>query len=79
MVRLAAQTGVAENFEDLGKTPANALPENATVHGRLVPEQSSRLVTGFDRSFGRWNQADRLIFAASVATAAVVAALIVLS
>ena len=79
MVRLASQTGVAADFEDLKKTPRPETVEASTVHGRLVPEQSSRLITGFDRDFGRWNQADRLIFAASVATAVVVAVLIVVS
>lgn len=79
MVRLASQTGVSENFEDLAKTQPVQTPETSTVHGRLVREQSSRLVTGFDRNFGKWNQADRLIFAASVATATVIAVLIVLS
>jgi serine/threonine-protein kinase len=79
MVRLAAQTGVTENFEDLAKPPPTPTAEASTVHGTLVKEQSSRLITGFDRNFGRWNQADRLIFAASVMTAVVVAVLIVLS
>jgi serine/threonine-protein kinase len=79
MVRLASQTGVAQNFESLVKAQESEAAEASTVYGTLVREQSSRLVTGFDRHFGSWNQADRLVFAASIATAAVVAALIVLT
>ncbi|HEV7801724.1 MAG TPA: serine/threonine-protein kinase [Burkholderiales bacterium] len=79
MVRLASQTGVAQNFESLVKAQECEAAEASTVYGTLVREQSSRLVTGFDRHFGSWNQADRLVFAASIATAAVVAALIVLT
>jgi hypothetical protein len=79
MVRLAAQTGVAETFEDLTKAKASEAAEAATVHGTLVRDQSSRLVTGFGGRSARWDQADRLIFAASVATALVIATIVVLT
>ncbi len=79
MVRLAAQTGVAQNFEGLVKAQQSEAAEASTVYGTLVREQSSRIVTGFDRRHGRWSHRERLIFAAGVATAAVVAALIVLA
>jgi serine/threonine-protein kinase len=79
MVRLAAQTGVAETFEDLAKAKSSEAAEATTVHGTLVRDQSSRLVTGFGGRSGRWNPADRLIFAASVATALVIATIVVLT
>lgn len=79
MVRLAAQTGVAQNFEGLVKAKESEATEASTVYGTLVREHSARIVTGFDRHFGRWSAADRLIFAASVASAGVVAAIIVLT
>jgi serine/threonine protein kinase len=79
MVRLAAQTGVAQNFDGLVKAPEGEVAENATVYGTLVRDGSARMITGFDRNAGRWNKADRLIFAASVATATVAGVLILLS
>ena len=74
MVRLAAQTGVAQNFEDFTAHREAEAAEAGTVHGTVVREQSSAILTGFDR----WKPVDQLIFAASVATAAVIGALIIL-
>jgi serine/threonine-protein kinase len=74
MARLAAQTGAAQNFESLVKAQQSATADASSIHGTLVREQSSRLIGPV-----LWNRSDRLIFAASVATAAVVAALIVLA
>ena len=79
MVRLAAQTGVAQNFEGLVKAQESEATEASTVYGTLVREPSSRIATGFDRHFGRWSMADRLLFAASVASAGVVGAIIILT
>jgi serine/threonine-protein kinase len=75
MVRLASQTGVAQAFDAYVKAPEAQDNESETVHGNIVREQSSPLVGGGVA----WTRSDRLIFAASVATAAVVAALIVLA
>jgi hypothetical protein len=73
MVRLAAQTGVAQSFAALASREEKPDDAEATVHGTVVREQSSKLVA----AASTWKKSDRLIFAASVATAVVVAALIV--
>jgi serine/threonine protein kinase len=78
MVRLAAQTGVAQNFGNLVKAQESEAVEAATVYGTLVRDQSSGIVSSEHR-FGEWSRADRLLFAASVATALVVGALIALT
>ncbi|MDB5904582.1 MAG: hypothetical protein JWM26_3460, partial [Betaproteobacteria bacterium] len=49
----------------------------ATVYGTLVRDQSSVIVSG-ERRFGEWSRSDRLLFAASVATALVVGVIIAL-
>jgi serine/threonine protein kinase len=77
MVRLAAQTGVAPNFGNLVKAQESEAAEAATVYGTLVRDQSSGIVTG-ERRFGEWSRSDRLLFAASVATALVVGVIIAL-
>jgi serine/threonine protein kinase len=73
MVRLAAQTGVAQSFAALASREEKPDDAEGTVHGTVVREQSSKLVA----AASIWKKSDRLIFAASVATAVVVAALIV--
>jgi serine/threonine protein kinase len=79
MARLASQTGVAQSFEGFVKAQAaEAEAEKTdapTVHGKIVREQSSHLVS----AGVKWNKSDQLIFTASIATAALVAALIVLA
>ncbi|MEN3355736.1 MAG: eukaryotic-like serine/threonine-protein kinase [Betaproteobacteria bacterium] len=79
MARLASQTGVAQSFEGFVKAQtAEAEAEKTdapTVHGKIVREQSSHLVS----AGVKWNRSDQLIFTASIATAAVVAAFIVLA
>jgi serine/threonine-protein kinase len=80
MVRLASQTGVAQTFEGYVKAQEAEAGEAekadaVAVHGKVVREQSSHLVS----AISKWNKSDQLIFAASVATAAVVGALIVLA
>lgn len=75
MVRLASQTGLAQTFDGFVKQKEAEAEDNATVHGKIVREQSSHLVS----HGARWNRSDRLIFAASVATAAVLGAIIVLA
>ncbi|MDB5866514.1 MAG: serine/threonine protein kinase [Betaproteobacteria bacterium] len=79
MVRLAAQTGVAQNFENLVKAQESEAAEAATVYGTLVREQSSGIVSGLDRRFGRWSRADRLLFGACVAIAVVIGVIIALT
>jgi eukaryotic-like serine/threonine-protein kinase len=78
MARLASHTGVAQSFEGFVKAQAAAAEaektDASTVHGKVVREQSSHLVS----AGVKWNRSDQLIFTASVATAAAVAALIVL-
>jgi eukaryotic-like serine/threonine-protein kinase len=80
MVRLASQTGVAQTFEGYVKAQEAEADEAekadaVAVHGKVVREQSSDLVSARPQ----WKKSDRLIFAASVAMAAVVGALIVLA
>jgi serine/threonine-protein kinase len=75
MVRLASQTGVAQSLDGYVKEQEAQDNESETVHGNIVREQSSRLVSGGVA----WTRSDRLMFAASVATALVVAALIVIA
>ena len=75
MVRLASQTGVAQSFEGYVKAQESDDKEAHTVHGKVVREQSSQLVA----AVAKWNKSDQLIFAAGIATAAVVGALIVLA
>ena len=73
MVRLASQTGVAQTFPGYEQAPeANGAED---VRGTVVREQSSHLVA----ASAHWNRSDRLIFAASIATAVVLAVLIVLA
>ena len=78
MVRLAAQTGVAQNFENLAKAQSSEVAEASTTYGTLVREQSSGIVSALDHRFSGWTHADWLLFALSVVVALSVAVLIVL-
>lgn len=80
--RLAAQTGLAQNFHSLATQ--TIAPEAVTVYGTLVRDQSSpRIVPNFGSGGGSvsaaaWDKRDRLIFSASIAVAIVAAAVILL-
>ncbi|HEX2829834.1 MAG TPA: serine/threonine-protein kinase [Burkholderiales bacterium] len=78
MVRLAAQTGVTQNFENLSKPPSSDTADASTTYGILVREQSSGIVSALDRRFSGWTPADWVLFAISVVVAFSVAVLIVL-
>jgi serine/threonine-protein kinase len=78
MVRLAAQTGVAQNFENLVKAQQSEAAEASTTYGTLVREQSSGIVSALDHRFSGWTHTDGLWFAISVVVALSVAVLIIL-
>ncbi|MGZ8210836.1 MAG: serine/threonine-protein kinase [Burkholderiales bacterium] len=75
--RLAAETGVAEQFSALIATLPKESPESTTVYGTVVRDQSSPRLMSSRQGGTAWDRTQRLIFSASVAVAAVVAALIV--
>jgi serine/threonine-protein kinase len=78
MVRLAAQTGVAQNFASLVKAQESEAAEASATYGTLVREQSSGIVSAIDHRFGGWSVRDRWLFAGCIVFALAVAVLIVL-
>jgi serine/threonine-protein kinase len=78
MVRLAAQTGVSRNFENLAKPASGETADASTTYGILVREQSSGIDSALDRRFSGWTPADWVLFAISVVVAFSVAVLIIL-
>jgi eukaryotic-like serine/threonine-protein kinase len=78
MVRLAAQTGVAQNFANLVKAQESEAAEASTTYGTLVREQSSGIVSALDHRFGGWSFQDRCVFAGAIVVALSMAVIIVL-
>ena len=78
MVRLAAQTGVTQNFEGLVKAQQSEASELSATYGTVVREQSSGIVSALDHRFSGWTSADWVLFAISVVVALSVAVIIIL-
>jgi len=76
--RLALHTGVADSFSEIVNTQETVQHDTVTLYGTVVNDHSApRVMPGFG-GIARWDARDRMIFTASVAAAALLAALIVI-